>query len=65
MQNILNSRQIEADREEKLDSQGEVPRQRDSRIYLYLSNKWKPHQGDINSQPCNLRTALEKHFRFQ
>ena len=36
-----------------------------SRIYLSLSNKWKPCQGAINSRPRNLRTALEKYFRFQ
>ena len=34
-------------------------------IYLSLSNKWKPCPRAINSWPRNLRTALEKYFRFQ
>ena len=64
-QNILNNRQIAADTEEKLANQGEVLRGRISRIYLSLSNKWKPYHGAINSRPRNLRTAMEKNFRFQ
>ena len=64
-QNILNSRQIAADIEEKLANQGEVLRGGISRIYLSLSNKWKPWHGAINSWPRNLRTAVEKYFRFQ
>ena len=64
-QNILNNRNIAADIEEKLTKQGEVLRGRISRIYLSLSNKWKPCHKAINSRPRNLRTALEKYFRFQ
>ena len=64
-QNILNNRQIAADIEEKLANQGEVLRGRISRIYLSLSNKWKPYHGAINSRSRNLRTAMEKNFRFQ
>ena len=63
--NILNSRQIPADLEEKLANQGEVLRGGISRIYLSLSNKWKSCHGAINSWPRNLGTALEKYFRFQ
>ena len=33
-------------------------------IYLALSNKWKECHLGINSQPCNLRTALENIFDF-
>ena len=36
-----------------------------SRIYLSISNKWKPCHRAINSRPRNLRTALEKYFQFQ
>ena len=56
---------IAADIEEKSTNEGEVIRGGISRIYLSLSNKWKPCQGAINSRPRNLRTALEKYFRFQ
>ena len=59
-QNILKSREIAADIEEKVTNEGEVLRGGISRIYLALSNKWKPCHGSINSLPCNLRTALEK-----
>ena len=65
MWNILNNRQVAADIEGKLANRGEVLRGGMSRIYLSLSNKWKPCHGAINSRPCNLRTALEKCFRFQ
>ena len=64
-QNILNNKQIAADIEGKLANQGEVLRGGISRIYLSLSNKWKPCHGAINSRPRYLRTALEKYFRFQ
>ena len=64
-QNILNSRQIAADTEEKLANQGKVLRKGISHIYLYISNKWKPYHGAINSRPRNLRIPLEKYFQFQ
>ena len=64
-QNILSNRQIAADIEEKWGNQGEVLRREISPIYLSSSNKWKPCHGAINSRPRNLRTALEKYFRFQ
>ena len=64
-QNILINRQITADIEEKWANQGEALRRGISLIYLSSSNKWKPCHGAINSRPCNLRTALEKYFRFQ
>ena len=64
-QNILSNRQIAADIEEKWANQGEVLRRGISPIYLSSSNKWKPCHGAINSRPRNLRTALEKYFRFQ
>ena len=64
-QNILSNRQIAADIEEKWANQGEVLRWGISPIYLSSSNKWKPCYGAIYSRPCNLRTALEKYFRFQ
>ena len=63
-QNILNKRDIAADIEEKLTNQGEVLRGGISRIYLSLSNKWKPCNGAIKIWPHNLRTALEKYFQF-
>ena len=64
-QNILSNRQIAADIEEKWANQGEVLRRGISLIYLFSSNKLKPCHGTINSRPRNLRTALEKYFRFQ
>ena len=64
-QNILSNRQTAADIEEKWANQGEVLRRGISPIYLSSSNKWKPCHGAINSRPRNLRTALEKYFRFQ
>ena len=56
---------LEADIEEKWATQGEVLRGGISPIYLSLSNKWKPCHGAIKFRPRNLRTALEKNFRFQ
>ena len=64
-QNVLNSRQISVDIEEKLVNQGEVLCGGISRIYLSLSNKWKPSYGVINSRPRNVGTALLKYFWFQ
>ena len=64
-QNILSNRQIAADIEEKWANQREVLRRGISPIYLSSSNKCKPCHGAINSRPRNLRTALEKYFRFQ
>ena len=64
-QNILSNRQIAADIEEKWANQGEVLRRGISPIYLSSSNKWKPCHGAINCRSHNLRTALEKYFRFQ
>ena len=64
-QNILSKRQIAADIEEKWANQREVLCGGISRIYLSLANKWKPYHGTIKSWPHNLRTALEKYFRFQ
>ena len=66
-QNILGSRQIVADTEEKLANQGEVLRTHRgiSHIHLSLSSKWKPFYGAINSWPYNLQTTLKKYFRFQ
>ena len=61
-QNILNRRQIGADIEEKLANQGEVLLGGISPIYLFLSNKWKPCHGAINSRPRDFREALEKYF---
>ena len=63
-QNILSNLQIAADIEEKWDNQGEVRRGGISCVYFPLSNKWKPRNEAINSRPHNLRTALEKYFRF-
>ena len=59
-QNILNSIQIAADTEEKLVNKRKVLCGRIIRIYLSISNKWKPYHGAIKSRPRNLRTALEK-----
>ena len=64
-QNILSYRQIAAHVEEKWGNEGEVLHRGISPIYLSSSNKWKPCHGAINSRPRNLRTALEKYFRFQ
>ena len=64
-QNILSNRQIAEDIEEKWANQGEGRRQGTGPIYLSSSNKWKPCHGAINNRPRNLRTALEKYFRFQ
>ena len=63
--NILSNRQIAAGIEEKWANQGELVRARISPIYLSSSNKWKPCHGAINSRPSDLRTTLEKYFRFQ
>ena len=49
LQNILSSRQIAADMEEKLANQGEVLHGRISHIYLSSSNKWKLCHKVINS----------------
>ena len=64
-QNILSNRETAADLEEKWANQEEVLHRGISPIYLSSSNKWKPCHGAINSRPRNLRTALEKYFRFQ
>ena len=64
-QNILGNRQIAPDIEEKWTNQGEVLHREISPIYLSSSNKWKPCHLTENSRPRNLRTALEKYFRFQ
>ena len=64
-QNILSNRQIAVYVEEKWANQGEFVRAGISPIYLSSSNEWKPCQGAINSRSRNLRTALEKYFRFQ
>ena len=64
-QNILSNRQIAADIEGKWTNQGEVLCGGISRIYLSLANKSKSCHGAITCQPGNLRTALEKYFRFQ
>ena len=64
-QNILSNRQIAADIEEKWANQGRALRRGISPIYLSSSNKCKPCHGAMNSRPRNLRTALEKFFRFQ
>ena len=61
---ILNSRQTTAGTAEKLANQGKVIRGGISRIYLSLSNEWKPCHQAINSRSRNLRMALEKYFRF-
>ena len=61
-QNILNSRQIPGDIEEKLANQVKVHRGWISRFYLSLSNKWKPCHGAINSRSRNFRAALESFF---
>ena len=63
-QNILNSRQIAPNIEEKLANQGDVLCGGISIIYLSLSNKWKPCHGVITSRQRNLRSALKKYFRF-
>ena len=60
-QNILGSRQIAADLEEKLANQGEVFRTREESVtftFYYQAN------GNHATEPRNLRTALEKYFRF-
>ena len=48
-QNILNNTQTATDIEEILANQGEVIPGGISRIYLSLSNKWKPSHGAIKS----------------
>ena len=63
-QNILNSRQIAADIEEKLANQGEVLRRGISCIYLSWSSKWRPCHGAIKNWTRNPIKALEKYFRF-
>ena len=35
-----------------------------SRVYISLSNKWKPKHGAINGRHVILRTALKRYFRF-
>ena len=64
-QNILSNRQTAADIEEKRANQGEVLHLGINPIYLSSSTKWKSRHGATNSRPHNLRTALEKQFRFQ
>ena len=63
-QNILSNRQIAAGIEEKWANQGKSPSSR-NQSYLPFLIKWKPCHGAINSRSRNLRTALEKYFRFQ
>ena len=63
--NILSNRKIAADIEEKLANQGGVLHRGISPLYLSSSNKWKPCHRAINNRPRNLRTTLEKYFRFQ
>ena len=48
-QNILNNTQTATDIEEILATQGEVIPGGINRIYLSLSNKWKPSHGVIKS----------------
>ena len=64
-QNILSNKQTAADIEEKRANQGEVLHLGINPIYLSSSAKWKSRHGAINSRPHNLKTALEKQFRFQ
>ena len=57
---------ITADIKEKLGNQEEVLCV-GGMIHVYLpslSNKWTPCHEAINSLPRNLRSALEKYFRF-
>ena len=49
----------------KISQSRKSPSWRNQLYFLSLSNKWKPCHGAINSQPRNLRTALEMYFRFQ
>ena len=37
---------------------------RNQSYLLSFSNIWKPYHGAINIRPRNLRTALERYFRF-
>ena len=57
--------QTDCSRYRKITNQGKVLRGGISRIDISISSKWKPCHGAINSWPRNLRTALEKYFRFQ
>ena len=61
-QNILSSRYIAADIEEKLVNQEEFFRTRGgiSRIHLSLSSKWKSYHGVINSL-CHV--ISERHWK--
>ena len=60
----MNSRQILADIKEKSANQGEDLRGGISRVFLSLSNKWKPCDEAINSQPHNLKTALKSSYNI-
>ena len=51
---------MEAHIEQKLANQGDVLCGGISRLYLSLSNQWKPFQRTMSSWPCKLRMALEK-----
>ena len=66
IKNLLSwsNRQTAAYIEGKWSNQGEVLCREISPIYLSSSNQWKPCHEAINSRPRNLRTALEKYFRF-
>ena len=63
-ENIWNRWQTAVDLKEKLTNQEEVLRLGVSLIYHYFLNKWNPCHGSTNSWPRNLRTALQKYFRF-
>ena len=62
-QNILNSRHIATDIEEKYANQGEVIREGISRIYLSLSNENHATKPSTVGHVI-LGTALERYFRF-
>ena len=64
-ENILSNRQIAADiTRRKLSQSRRSPSSR-NQSYLPFLIKWKPCHGAMNSRSRNLRTALEKYFRFQ
>ena len=63
-QNIWNNRKIAAEINEKLPDHEEALCWGIKLIYLCLSKKWKPCHGYFNGRPRNLRSPLEKYFRF-
>ena len=64
-QNILNSRQIATDTEEKQANQGEVLREEKSVVFKFLHQTNGNHTKELSRVGhVILRTAVKRYFRF-